>query len=847
MCTKARVLLQQEKKEDQGQGIEEISQEEVKGEEEEKLEDDISEVKKEDSEDELVNEDLSLIKKANSWTEAKAPAMKTDEQELEYKQKYKIIKLNYIMNELKNMKVAKTNAKRPMTVHRSETNDTNIQYELNSGIYLVIKEEVDNMTNGYTWSDNDQGVKMIIESRTPHKDKAENITQTTIKWKVIDEKSKIESKVAMLLYHTNQGVHLQGGRRYGQVTTCSLAADMFETFCILVMRDKSERIKMIKEVIMGMDLRTKPFQVASRLMVKAGPEAKNSFKCNTCPYKSTKLSELKRHMYILHRNRKNPEASKMTKAKKRAGSPTKAERPSKKESEEKASPVKTPEPEEHANVNLESIECLECKFSCEKETNLDKHMEEEHRTGRGLEIKVNLKKDESIQIESPQTDETKNIVIVKKDELKFIADVITIEMVDEAIKKAATEKEKVLEEFKQENKALMDQVELMKLKMTSLATDLKLEREAIKEVRREKENVEKNYQEAARAIAEQQTQITIREEQIKVLGELINIEEETQAQTTSEETKGDGWDEVYEDVTKDGDLLLHQEKSMVTLGCKKCDKKVKSDKELREHMKIHRQLQNKDVKCGYCDFISKDENVLINHTVDNHSPKYTCETCKLAFSSKPKLLEHIVRVHGFIFDTHSRPEPDIQCHDCTEKFTTKPDLIKHRMEKHHKTRLCPFFHGNGRGCKFPSNVCFNIHEENITPTETETLDFRKRIFCKNGDSCVFYQRNICFYKHNANNVNTNKVQQGLSRNTYAEHTAQNFNQKYKCMKCNEEFNFRGDFEHHMRTNHRESENDILPAIRKIGQQIESVSQRLQFLELRSMSDFPPLEKGQQKI
>ena len=757
-----------------------------------------------------------------------------------------------------------------MTINRSETNDLNTQYELNSGIYLVLKEEIEQMGQGYTWADNDNKVQMIIESKNSHEDKSENNTQTTIKWKVLDENNKFESKITMLLYHTNQGVHFQGGQRNGQVTTCSLAADMFETFIMIMIQSKSERIKMIKETILAMNLRRKPFQVASRLMVKCGPEPKTTFKCDLCHYKSTKLTELKRHMYILHRNKTNPDIRKMTEAKKRAGSPPKAERPSKKEAEEMPNPSKTPE--QQSPTKFPSVDCLRCDFECEEESSLDNHIKEMH-DGRRQELRETIRKmcepktveDSKDQVTETETkvvdvrlkegtkeEDPNHIAFLNIYEPQNIAKNITIEMVDQAIQTISTEKEK--KELEDKNKALNEKVNLMQLKVASLSTDLKHEREALKEVKKEKEDVEKNYQEAARTISEQQRQISIREEQIKVLGELINIDEEAQAQVTTEALNEDGWGEVYEDVTEDGNLMAHLERSSVSIGCKKCGKKIQSQQELREHIKIHKQLQHTVLKCEHCDHTTDDGDELINHVVNTHSPKYTCQTCKSAFSTKPKLLEHIVRAHGFIFEEHTTPDNVLKCHYCSDSFTTKPDLMKHKTEKHYKTRLCPFYHGTGRGCRFPSNVCFNIHEENIIPTVTDITDFRKSINCRNGGSCVFNQRKACFYKHIANNVGRNTSAYVPSSNTptFAQQTAQNIGTQERCVKCNETFNCKDDLNHHLRTSHREDgrnggDRDTYEALIRIGQQMESVSQRLQFLELKSMTDFPPLPKGQRRI
>ena len=683
-----------------------------------------------------LKEDNREAIKASSWTEAQAVVNKEHIPNPE-ESEVKPVKLNYILDELKNMKVAKANLKKPMTIHRIEKDDVNTRYELNSALYLGLKEELDLMGVGYTWGDNDNDIKMVLEEKHNEEDKADNNPKTVMRWKITDLKNKFESKVTMNLYHTNQGVHLQGGRKNGQVTTCSIAADMFETWSMIVSKQKSERIRILKETMMGMDLRKKPFQTASRLLVKAGPQRGNVFKCDLCAYKSVKITELKRHIFILHRHKTNPHIRKVTDAKKRLASPPKTAPPSKKEAEEKE--------KEKDIVNMS--DCLNCEFECEDETLLEKHMKDKH------EGKLNYQ-----------------IYTIKELKPKNVVQSITTDMVDQAFKKMSSDAEKETAEIKQKNTSLNEEVDILKLKVGALSLDLKHERDLVKTIKKEKEEVETNYQEAARTIAEQQGQITIREEQIKVLGELLSLDEKISSEEVKASSKEDGWEEVYEDVTESGNMLPHQEKSMLTIGCKKCDKVLKSDHELREHMKRHIKMQNKMITCSFCDHTTNDENDLINHVVDNHSPKHTCATCNSEFSTKTKMMEHILRDHGFTFTANTQPETKMQCHDCNEKFSTKSQLMEHKTQKHYKTRLCPFFHGTGRGCSFPSNVCFNIHEENITPTETEAIDYRKRIICKNGENCVFKQRGTCFYKHIVNNVGTSPTPQLNSRSIPAQAT-----------------------------------------------------------------------------
>ena len=791
-------------------------------------------------------------KKSNSWTEAQTIAkkeIKPQTEEFNPKQAEEKVKLNYILNELKNMKVAKANAKRPMKAHRIEKDDINIRYEQNSAVYLALKEETDKMEKGYLMADNENHVKMVVEKKNNEEDKEENIPKTVIKWTVTDEKNQFESNVTINMYHTNQSVHIQGGRRSGKVTTCGLAADMFETWSMLVCRDKSERIRMFKDAILEMDLRKKPFQTAKKLQFKS-ILAPVHFVCDFCPYKSVKQTELRRHIFILHRNRTNPDVRKLTDAKKRLASPPKAAPPPKKE-------VNTKKKDKEETI--EKVECLLCKFDSDTETEMDKHMKEHE--GKPLfqtyHIKVPGEPKDIVQsITTDMVDQAfKELSYDAKKETaeqKQMNEILTEEVRVLKLKLTTyTETEKENIQLTKKNESLIEDVEVLKLKVTNLTANLNHERDTLKETKKEKGEVESNYQEAARTISEQQGQITIREEQMKVLGELLKLDErvsleEVESATTNEDT---GWTEVYEEGTEDGDLLPHKEKNSVDLGCRKCDKILKSDHELREHMRRHIQLEKEILKCNECGHTTKDENELINHVIENHSPKHTCETCQSKFSTKTLVMEHIFQYHGFTFTANNKPELAMQCHDCSERFSIKPELMQHKREEHHKTRLCPFFHGTGWGCRLQSNFCFNIHEENITPT-AEMVDFRKRIDCKHGANCDFNQRGICFYKHIVPNVRTNQTNQVTSRNIQTQPTqSYDLLQTYRCMDCVSEFVSKNDFDHHTRTAHRGVgvESSTYAAIVKIGEQLASVSQRLQFFELQSMKDFPTVGGVQKKM
>ena len=116
------------------------------------------------------------------------------------------VELDYILDEVKNLEVAKTNARTALNPKRNDIDELNIKIELNSAVYLISKDELLTITIG-------QPEEKAI-----------------VKLKVTDLESKFESKVTMNLYHSSQGVHLQSGRRQGKNTSCSLAATYLEQF-----------------------------------------------------------------------------------------------------------------------------------------------------------------------------------------------------------------------------------------------------------------------------------------------------------------------------------------------------------------------------------------------------------------------------------------------------------------------------------------------------------------------------------------------------------------------------------------------------------------------------------------
>ena len=209
------------------------------------------------------------------------------------------VKLNYILDNLKNLKVAKLNTRKQIEPKRIEIDDQNIRYETNSAFYLVCKEELMKLNKGYSEVNN--GIRLEVESKMNQVDNVNNNPTTVIKMKVTEIKTDFESKVTMNLYHSNQGVHLQGGRRKGSITSCSLLAIFLEDFFKKVQITQSVRIQNIRDVLLGLDLR-KNYGKNQTLKKgqKVAKEKKEQFNCSQCHYKTILETEMKRHTYKMY-------------------------------------------------------------------------------------------------------------------------------------------------------------------------------------------------------------------------------------------------------------------------------------------------------------------------------------------------------------------------------------------------------------------------------------------------------------------------------------------------------------------------------------------------------------------
>ena len=201
--------------------------------------------------------DFFLTSEHNTENSNSKDSVKIAEEEKETSELGKEVKLNYVLDELKNMKVNKANTKKDMELKKIEIDELNFRYELDSALFLVAKEELVKMKPGDKFVDKDVGIQMELDSLGKQMDKKENNPVTVLKWKVTETTMNWESQVAMNLYHTNQGVHFQGGSTNGNVTSCSLASTFFETFCQELKEKRGVRIEGIRNTLLKMDLRKK--------------------------------------------------------------------------------------------------------------------------------------------------------------------------------------------------------------------------------------------------------------------------------------------------------------------------------------------------------------------------------------------------------------------------------------------------------------------------------------------------------------------------------------------------------------------------------------------------------------
>ena len=497
---------------------------------------------------------LTTPTKEDSKEENKEPTTTTiamAKKELEEEEKE--IKLKYALNELKNLKVAKANARRSMTPKKDITNDTNILVDYNSAHYLAVKEELTKLTTGQS-SETDE-VKLEVETSTTQKDTEDNTAITVIKLKVTQKSEgevKWETNATMLLYHSKQRIHLQGGRRNGKVTSVSLVANFLDGFNKSMLLNHQTKIQSMKEALLTMDLRRNYGGVKTRQ--KQNPWKGREpplLKCELCHYKTIQKTELTRHMYSLHPDKStSPEAAK---------SDSRIKRKSVQFAASNKLPKITEESSEEEDEAENAMDCIQCKYECKDETVLHEHIKYIHTI--------------------PQT--FKDVI-----KMKDIVDVSTIAL---SLSKEASSEPRTIDSKDEEIKDLklklvnaVNMIENLHLEVTGLKVDLKNEREEKDKATEAKTETEKCYQEAAKVISQQSRKIIESNETIKVMENLKNIEQDlvsVQKKKIENNKEEENWEEVWEE-NEEGNMVAAETRQVGEFGweskpqyiaCKKCE------------------------------------------------------------------------------------------------------------------------------------------------------------------------------------------------------------------------------------------------------------------------------------
>ena len=205
--------------------------------------------------------------------------------------------------------------------------------------------------------------------------------------------------------------------------------------------------------------------------------------------------------------------------------------------------------------------------------------------------------------------------------------------------------------------------------------------------------------------------------------------------------------------------------------CNSCSFKSKDIQIVRSHIEVHmeninnegpaNQTKIQEYTCNSCDFKSNNDHNMRSH-VKFHKKKITCKICQYENEDATVFIEHVIKNHSYEqnHNKQTSQQSNIECYGCGDQVKTRKDLAVHRREKHYKEKLCRFYHGNGLPCRFPENVCVDIHESYETqprqqpqqqqrPTVIQqNSKYRKTIPCRDGLRCGWLNSNEgCRYFH----------------------------------------------------------------------------------------------------
>ena len=121
-------------------------------------------------------------------------------------------------------------------------------------------------------------------------------------------------------------------------------------------------------------------------------------------------------------------------------------------------------------------------------------------------------------------------------------------------------------------------------------------------------------------------------------------------------------------------VKLKHSKTMEMKKCEVCGKDVPKNY-LSSHKKQHKKP---DIPCEICGRLFKTITKMKDHRQVHSASRlrFPCEPCKVDFSAKSTLENHIIRVHNSQMFT---------CNVCKQEFKTPSDVRQHKRIRHEQT------------------------------------------------------------------------------------------------------------------------------------------------------------------
>ena len=148
--------------------------------------------------------------------------------------------------------------------------------------------------------DHEVGVEMkVISVRKTLTKIMKDSPQASIHFQVKDNSTNQTNKCMQHMYHTNQSIHLQGGKGLGTRTTVFLVASVLEKQWEKIRDENQESIAKYNEAISNIDAN----KFGEELKEKKTKTRKTKYDCDLCSYKTNFFHELEVHKNLVHKSK----------------------------------------------------------------------------------------------------------------------------------------------------------------------------------------------------------------------------------------------------------------------------------------------------------------------------------------------------------------------------------------------------------------------------------------------------------------------------------------------------------------------------------------------------------------